>query len=280
MFCTVCREFYTGETNVFITGTYNLRVCTLPKHAKTDGHQQCLGAKHARERPEEAPLPSLWSTQKVSDKLRSLFNSAYCTAIRGWSFNDFFTLCQLQIKNGVDIGNNYHNGPGVKSMVQSIAHVISQKTVNALKQSRFFSIKADGSTDNSTSEQESVYVRYVANGIPENKFIGLQEVENSTSMGVLAAIDKVLNDRMMVSVETQKNKLVNINLDGAAVNMGKYNGVGAIQKGRIGAHLTVTHCINHGLELAILDLRKDDPYLKEFDSTLKVIIYYYYKNEL
>ena len=44
----------------------------------------------------------------------------------------------------------------------------------------------------------------------------------------------------------------------------------------IGAHLTVTHCINHGLELAILDLCKDDPYLKEIDSTLKVINYYYY----
>ena len=94
-------------------------------------------------------------------------------------------------------------------MVQSIAHVIRQDTVNALKQSRFFSIKADGSTDNSTSEQESVYVRYVANGKPENKFIGLEEVEDSTSMGVLAAIDKVLNDRISVCVETQINKLVN-----------------------------------------------------------------------
>ena len=49
----------------------------------------------------------------------------------------------------------------------------------------------------------------MANGKPENKFIGLEEVEDSTSMGVLAAIDKVLNDRISVCVETQINKLVN-----------------------------------------------------------------------
>ena len=34
-------------------------------------------------------------------------------------------------------------------------------------------------------------------------FEWIEEVEDSTSMGVLAAIDKVLNDRMSVCVETQ-----------------------------------------------------------------------------
>ena len=61
-----------------------------------------------------------------------------------------------------------------------------------------------------------------------------------------------------MTLEVQKKKLININLDGAAVNMGVHNGVGAKQKQRIGDHLIVTHCIIHGLELAILDLRRSD----------------------
>ena len=69
-----------------------------------------------------------------------------------------------------------------------------------------------------------------------------------------------------------------MNLDGAAVNMGVYNGVGAKQRARCGGQVTVTHCINHNLELALMDLRKDEPYLDIFEKTLKVLfsIYQFY----
>ena len=41
-------------------------------------------------------------------------------------------------------------------------------------------------------------------------------------------------------------------IDTASVNMGIYNGVAAHVKNRNGQHVTVTHCINHGLELSVL----------------------------
>ena len=110
------------------------------------------------------------------------------------------------------------------------------------------------------------------NGVPVNKFVGLEEVEHSTADGVLGAIDSCLKKRVGVLMGTQMEKLVNINLDGAAVNMGVYNGVGAIQRARCGGQVTVTHCINHNLELALMDLRKDEPYLDIFEKTLKVFI--------
>ena len=108
--------------------------------------------------------------------------------------------------------------------------------------------------------------------------VGLEEVEHSTADGVLGAIDSCLRNRVGVLVGTQKEKLVNMNLDGASVNMGVYNGVGAIQRARCGEQVTVTHCINHNLELALMDLRKDEPYLDTFEKTLKVLfsIYQFY----
>ena len=79
----------------------------------------------------------------------------------------------------------------------------------------------------------------------------------------------------------QKDKLVNMNLDGAAVNMGVYNGVSTRQQMRCGTQVTVTHCVNHNLELCLLDLRKEEPYLDTFEKTLEVFLitflfYYYY----
>ena len=111
----------------------------------------------------------------------------------------------------------------------------------------------------------------MVNGVPVNKFVGLEEVEHSTAGGVLGAIDSCLKKRVGVLIETQKEKLVNINLDGAAVNMGIYNGVGAMQQLRCGGQVTVTHCVNHNLELALMDLRKEEPYLDIFEKTLKVL---------
>ena len=66
-----------------------------------------------------------------------------------------------------------------------------------------------------------------------------------------------------------------MNLDGAAVNMGIYNGVSTLQQHRCGDQVTVTHCINHNLELALMDLRKNKPYLDIFEKTLKVFCYYF-----
>ena len=75
------------------------------------------------------------------------------------------------------------------------------------------------------------------NGEPVNKFVGLEEVEEANASGLLSAMDSCLRRRVGVLLETQQEKLVNMNLDGAAVNMGIYNGVYAQQKSRCGDQL-------------------------------------------
>ena len=63
-----------------------------------------------------------------------------------------------------------------------------------------------------------------------------------------------------------KSKLFNVNLDGATVNMGVSIGVAAKIRNRTGDHVVVTHCINHYLELSIMDLRKEEEYVKVFEK--------------
>ena len=113
--------------------------------------------------------------------------------------------------------------------------------------------------------------RFVSNGRAVNRFICLQELEFGDAVGVLQAVDQVLHDNAGITLDMQRQKMVNVNLVGASVNMGIYNGLAAQLQKRNGPHIAVTHCINHSLELAILDTRNEEPYVKEFESTIKVM---------
>ena len=52
-------------------------------------------------------------------------------------------------------------------------------------------------------------------------------VKDARAAGVLDAIDTAFSVVSGVSIKTQAEKLININLDCASVNMGIYNGVAA-----------------------------------------------------
>ena len=202
----------------------------MPERSPKD-HAICSSA--ARAKTEQTPIAILKDRldRKHVYKYQAFFNTAYLIAKRNFSFRDFEFLLKLQNKNGLQLGENYQNIQGAKTFIESIAHELRQHTINSLQKCRFFSLMADGSTDRSVAEQESVFVRYVVGGEPVSKFIALQEVKDARAAGVLDAIDT------------------------ASVNMGIYNGVAARVKNRNGQHVTVTHCINHGLELSVLDTR-------------------------
>ena len=120
-----------------------------------------MDAFAAKTVPQETPMARLSRKlrSEQQDKLVYLFNTAHSVAMHNWSLKDFKVMCGLQAKNGVLIGENYQNRAGVTNFINSIAEVQRQDTMKCLAQSRFFSIRADGSTDRSIAEQEAVYVR-------------------------------------------------------------------------------------------------------------------------
>lgn len=84
--------------------------------------------------------------------------------------------------------------------------------------------------------------------------------------------------------ETLCEKLVGINTDGAAVNLGKKGGAVKLLIDQINQHseedlskyMAVVHCVAHKLELAVCDAKKDISYLKDFERVLKGIFQLYY----
>jgi hypothetical protein len=48
-------------------------------------------------------------------RLESLFNTAYGVVKAGKPFSDYELVCEIQVKNGLDLGENYRNINGCKT---------------------------------------------------------------------------------------------------------------------------------------------------------------------
>jgi hypothetical protein len=48
-------------------------------------------------------------------RLESLFNTAYGVVKAGKPFSDYELICEIQVKNGLDLGENYRNINGCKT---------------------------------------------------------------------------------------------------------------------------------------------------------------------
>ena len=152
-------------------------------------------------------------------------NTAFYIANENLAFSKFKGLCDLQEKNGLDFGSQYKNDKACRDFVENIAAVEKERSQEEIENARFLCVLADGSTDKSITEQESVYVRCTgSNGCPSTHFADLVPVTSADAPGVTAAIQKGLQT-LSIDETVLKKKLAWCNFDGASVMMGKKSGV-------------------------------------------------------
>ena len=98
--------------------------------------------------------------QEQESILTSLTNTAFHVAKKKVAFDAFSSLCELQEKNGLNLGTQYRSDKSCKEFVMAIADQEKENTIQSIKASRFVAVMGDGSTDVSITEQEGVYRRY------------------------------------------------------------------------------------------------------------------------
>jgi hypothetical protein len=62
-------------------------------------------------------------------RLESMFNTACSVVKAGKPFSDYELICEIQVKNGLDLGGNYRNIIGCKTFAASIAQTLVDKQV-------------------------------------------------------------------------------------------------------------------------------------------------------
>ena len=277
MFCKYCLEVseHADKNSSFYKGSDKFRIGVIRAHNKSKQHFRCADVYRARRNPQNPIQQGLRNMEcAVQEKLIKLFNTAYFVAKEEMPFSSFKGLCGLQIKNDVELGKTYLNDHACKNFIESSAEILKADLSGKLNNAspRFFSAMADGSTDSGVVEQELLFVRFLDNGLPVNRFLTVQSVKHADADGILHAIGNGFN---YASVVNWKDGLVGFGSDGASVMMGRQNGVLKKIKDDV-PHLIEMHCVAHRLELAILDAFKGESILTELKDLLQGIYKHYH----
>ena len=89
-------------------------------------------------------------------------------------------------------------------------------------------------------------------------------MENANVAGLCECIHKAFERS---GINNFQSRLVGLNIDGASVNLGIHNGLGALMKNEM-PWLEVIHYFDHRVELAVNDAFKNDTYFKQIIYTL------------
>ena len=285
MFCVVCRAYpsIADKSSTLFKGagpgnggTYKKE--TLGIHHTNSAHLTCEKRQQNDKAPQDAPLQRI-VTRLGKDKearMNVLFDAAFYTANRRHAFREFPYTCDLLEKEGVDVGPMYRNDRACKAFVKSIAEVEQRSLEEELKDVRFLTVLADGSTDCAIIEQESVYVRFVSReGKIQTKLAEMVALKSGNAQGVL---DGIMKGLLSVGIDEAavKAKMIGCNFDGAAVMMGKNSGVAKRLADMVDHEFVSVHCVALNLELAALDSTKGSTYLTKFNDTLLHIFKYYH----
>ena len=285
MYCKPCSKYpdLADRSAAIVKGTGTYRIDTLKTHGKSDKHNICLARFKADDSPEDIPLRVAvrrYATKlddTTQQRMERLMNTALFITKENMSFTNFHGLCELQHKNGADMGQAYQYDVACRQFVHSIAEVEREHKTDEARESSFLCILADGSTDSSQTEQEAVFIRYVnKEGEPVTMLCDIVPAADAHAIGVKAALDTGLA-KLGIDESVLKKKLVGCNFDGAAVMMWKKSGVATLYKQLLVCPWTiVVHCVAHNLELAVLDLTKELPCVSQVEETVKAIFKWYY----
>ena len=290
MFCKTCRKYpsLADKSSPLFSGTSNFRVDPLKSHRRSREHETCeLRLQHESKENATTELKNtpigkalLKVDENQKKRLCFLFNTAYAVAKKGKPFSDFEYICELQIKNGLDLGENYLNDHACQKFVLSAAHIIRDDIKSVVAKNHFVSVLSDGSTDSAVVEQEIVYLRYIDFDFkPITRLIEIVPLENANATGIYSSIQKGLETVNLSFEKLQPTapgpSLACANFDGCNVMLGHKGGVITKIKEVIPTALGI-HCVAHKLELAVLDASKSCPQMAKFEDALKGIFNYYH----
>ena len=149
--------------------------------------------------------------------------------------------------------------------------------VQLLKDSNFFSVCMDSSTDKGTIDEEMIQVRVLKDNIPVHKFVSVKPLAKSDAANVASAVVSALESECECS--GWRSKLVGMCADGAAVNMGVRSGVAKRLQDEV-PHLIPIHCCAHRVELAIKNISTEVDFFKTLEDTLLELYKLYHRSPL
>ena len=151
--------------------------------------------------------------------------------------------------------------------VTAINKVVPNKIFTKLRASLFHTLIVDESTDIVVHKVLVLYFKYRSPNslVYKTMFGGIIQLTECHAQ----ALKKVIK-RFYIEHEIYLNRLVMLTSDGAAVMLGRWNGLAALLK-RTVPHLSEQHCVAHRKDFALTASWKDNNLLKNIEVLLRTV---------
>jgi hypothetical protein len=276
--CSVSKEW--KGMNVYPNGnTKDSRFASLrkkmAKHSESFVHNRII---KINKEVNKSSLENL--VDQVNDKeiqlTSEIFNSVYSLAKRNRPMSDLPNLIELQIKNGIDLGQSMHSRfSGIR-----IAEHISEKIKigifsKIIDKNSKISVIVDESTTLSKVSVLVVYIQIELNE-PCMVFLDLIELENTTADHIYICIIHTLNIYGFSDSFLNRN-FISFCSDGASVMLGNKSGVARKLREKF-PNIIIWHCAAHRLQLALGDSIKKIRELNHFEIFIDKLYAFYHQS--
>ena len=303
LWCEVCRTYQSKVcgtkhfSRTWIDGSRNHRTNNVIDHAGSAQHQAAMSYKRketARKRREPVTdyseiARSFKMKPETKARMMKKFEICYFLAKENFPFVKYPSICALEKRHGVELGEAYSTDVAASHFVHYIAESQRQhfkQTVAA----PFFSILMDSSADKGKVENELFAIIYSESDhtseklITRSRYFKVLEPSKADSAGLFDCLREALKDMGIRDLMNPENVLqvknlpilVGVGTDGAAVNISEIRGLKAKVQNVL-PWIFWMWCFAHRLELASRDALSN-PVFKEIDEMLLRIYYLYNKS--
>ena len=164
----------------------------------------------------------------------------------------------------------YTSPEAVAELQDSLSKVVDDELIFDLRQSEFFSIMLDESTDRSTEKTLMLYVCYLKQGKSVTRFLSVVELLGGTAEVIFESVKAIF-----ALYKVPFDKCISIATDGASVMTGIRSGV-TTRFSEQNPFIIKSHCIAHRLALAASQATNSVNYLKKYQGTINEIYKYYH----
>jgi hypothetical protein len=259
MICVICREAK-SEKNDWAHGVlYSeyFRKTRLYEHSESKKHLDAVGRAVEITRALQifSGKPKL-SDSEMMIKYRNVFRNIYFIARNDLPLNLIEGLHAHVASLNVPLPANHLSRRSGCEIIDVIGEYFRGHVISQLKKAKYFSIMLDETTDNSTTKQLIIYVRYVFEDIAQTKFLTIISLKDFTALGIYAAVGNFFKPHNLFY------KILFICTDGAPVMRSTGEGLaGLIIKDN--PYAKSFHCIAHRFSLGINSSVNSSKYLNK-----------------
>ena len=178
MYCEYCTSTK-QKTSLFFPGTSRMKKSVLVEHVKTQAHMCAIVGQNQL----------IHSDLEEDEKgLLNTFKAVLFLARQDMAIIKFDSLCSLIYDCNGEMIKSYRNTHSASEMLHCLATVHLDTLLQHVRNSPFFSIVIDESTDVAVNKQLIMYVRYIEPAGPVTSFATILQLEEGSALAIYVAI--------------------------------------------------------------------------------------------